>query len=350
MKTTRIKSFKSKGKIYHYHRATGRRIQSESGTEAFDREVEALNQLAAKSTKIVTLGDLCRAYLQSPEFTQQLADRTRYEYQKVLHYVEPLYVMPIGNVTARFILELRDAVFTKRKRRMANYVLQVLSLIFSWGVPHGYAEFNPAMGVPHIRKPKSERKRNRPWTVEEFYAVLDAAEGGVKIAVALGGYAAVSEGDALQLATSNIKTLTTIRDDVATTIKLLDYVRRKTGVHVRQPIHPELAKLLDTCTNKHLVESRLRRPFTEDGFRSSFFKLIKKLVRENKIGEGLTFHGLRHFVATEIANQGGDARIIMSMLGQKTVQMATHYSEQYDRGRRATEGTRILTSVLKRAD
>ncbi len=248
----------------------------------------------------------------------------------------------------RILLKLRDKVSRKRKRRIANYVLQVLSFILTWGVPRAYAKVNPAMGVPHIRKPKGERKRNRPWTVEEFYAVLDAAEGGLKLAIAFGGYAAVSEGDVLRLTVDNIKARRVVEAGKFETVRFLEYVRRKTGVPVTLPIDPELAKILCDGCKGFLVQSRLEKPYTEDGFRSSFFKLVRNLAAEKRVGKGLTFHGLRHFVATEIANQGGDARTIMSMLGQKTVQMASHYSDQYDRSSRAKEGMRLLGSRLKR--
>ncbi len=350
MKRPGIKKVVSNGRVYWYHRAAGRRILSEAGTDAFDREIDALDRLAGKAVEIDTLGALCRAYLQSPEFVGQLKPRTKIDYRKVLHVVEPLYVLPLTQVTQPFILELRDEIYKRRKRRMANYVVQVLSLIFSWGMPRGYVKLNPAIGIPKIRKAKGEKKGNRPWTVEEFFAVLDRAAGGIKIAVALGGYAGVSEQDAITLTDSNVKEMTVLQADKIEMIKVLDYTRQKTDIPVHQPMHLDLAQLLEGATPGPLVRTRFNRAYTQNGFQSSFFKLIRKLVKEKAVGEGLTFHGLRHFVATEIANQGGGSKAIMSVLGQKTIQMAEHYSEQYNRRKSAGEGQQLLGSALKRAD
>lgn len=45
-----------------------------------------------------------------------------------------------------------------------------------------------------------------------------------------------------------------------------------------------------------LVNSR-GRPWTENGFRVSVFKLLHQLKREKLVQKGLTIHGLRHTVA-----------------------------------------------------
>jgi hypothetical protein len=56
-----------------------------------------------------------------------------------------------------------------RKRRFAYYVVQFLSLLFSWGQPRGYCDINPAAAAPEIAKPRGApcatghgaRKRSR---------------------------------------------------------------------------------------------------------------------------------------------------------------------------------------------
>ena len=70
--------------------------------------------------------------------------------------------------------------------------------------------------------------------------------------------------------------------------------------------------------------------WTDDGFKTSFFKLIRKLELEGVVAKGLTFHGLRHTVATELRELGFDNRTIADMLGQKSEAMAAHYSRDAD--------------------
>lgn len=66
-----------------------------------------------------------------------------------------------------------------------------------------------------------------------------------------------------------------------------------------------------------LVNSR-GLPWTQDGFRASFVKLVRALEAAGKVGHGLTVHGLRHTCATRLREMGYDLRTIADMLGQKT--------------------------------
>jgi integrase len=338
---SKVKKVRAGDRVYYYHRPTGKRITAELGTPAFDAAVRELDATVGPAIASHTLGSLVAAYLASPEFGR-LADATKRDYRRVFEYLKPIYPMPLSQVTGAFTLSLRDKAFGQHKRRFANYVVQVLRLLFSWGVPRDFSSINPAMGTPLIRKPKGEVKGNRPWTVEEFYTLLDIAKGGMRVAIALGGYAAVSEGDMLILARQNLRG------------HVLEFVRKKTGVPVHQTMHSELVEILaalPTATAdepQNLVLNAWGRPFTASGFRASFFKLARKLAADGRVGSKLTFHGLRHFVATEIANQGGDDRMISTVLGQTTHAMAQHYSKEYDRKLRSNEGTALLQTAVHR--
>jgi len=48
------------------------------------------------------------------------------------------------------------------------------------------------------------------------------------------------------------------------------------------------------------------------------------------VAKGLTFHGLRHTVATELRELRFDNRTIADMLGQKSEATAAHYSRDAD--------------------
>lgn len=57
-------------------------------------------------------------------------------------------------------------------------------------------------------------------------------------------------------------------------------------------------------------------PWTESGFNSSFIKAMAALKREGKVGDGLTFHGLRHTVGTLLVEAGYDLDTVRRWLGQ----------------------------------
>ena len=85
------------------------------------------------------------------------------------------------------------------------------------------------------------------------------------------------------------------------------------------------------------------RVLTTGGLRASWRPIKKRLEEEAKIGGGLTLKGLRHTVASILAEMGYDDRTIADMLGQKTLAMAQHYSRRANR-------TRKLTAVVESFD
>jgi integrase len=72
------------------------------------------------------------------------------------------------------------------------------------------------------------------------------------------------------------------------------------------------------------------RPWTLNGFRSSFFQLIRKLEKKGQVEPGLTCHGLRHTAATRLREGGFHLQTIADFLGQDTQGMAAHYSRDAD--------------------
>jgi integrase len=72
------------------------------------------------------------------------------------------------------------------------------------------------------------------------------------------------------------------------------------------------------------------RPWTSGGFRASWRTFQQDLLRDGRIGPGLTLYGLRHTVAVILRECGFDERTIADALGQKTIEMARHYSRGAD--------------------
>lgn len=327
MKIRGLNKVSSKGKTYYYHRKTQTRIKFTFGTAAFLEEVERLDRLLEKNagdTSVGTLGHLIRQYRSSPEF-QALAPRTKTDYQKVFDFLQPLHTCPISQIDAKFILGIRDKAFRKHKTRFANYVLQVLRLLFSWGVPRGLASSNPARGLQKIKSPKGIPKKNRSWKKQELEAALSEAPTHLKTAIVLGAYCGLREGDMIRFPHSGYDG------------QSIKFVQRKTGEEVWLPVATIAKTILDQAP-KHcpiMVTGQRGRPYTESGFRAVFFRYIKSLERAGKIGSGLTFHGLRHTAGTYLADAGCDTRDIAAVLGHATEKMAEHYTRGSDRRRRA---------------
>ena len=327
IKVRGVKLYRSRGKLYAYHRRTGTRIRAAFGTAAFLAEVERLDGQQPLAPKPGTLGALISAYRRSPEFLE-LAPRTRADYQKVFDYLKPLDGDPLINITSAYVIEARDAAFAAHKRRFANYVLAVLRLLLKWGAVRDLVETNQAAAVPKLRRPRNMAPANRPWTDKEYEAVVSAAVGGMKIAIALARFTGIPEGDMVRLPRS------------AYDGNWISWRRGKTGNPVDLPAHPDLKVILD---DRHrtpveamtIVAGVKGRPYTESGFRTVFFGLIKSLRERGLVGPGLTFQGLRTTAATALAEAGCSTQTIMAVTGHSTEAMASHYTRQANRKQQA---------------
>jgi integrase len=329
-----VKRVRSRGRVYYYDRVSGKRIKASPDTPQFFTEVDELRR-AVKPRAVPrpgSLGGLIEEYRASPEFAA-LAPRTRADYQKVFDYLQKIAAMPVHQIDEAAVLTFRDRAFRQRKRRFANYLVQVLRLLFKWGRPR---QITPHLltDVPLIRRPRSAAKANRAWTDKECAAVLGAATGGVKVGIALGMYGALREGDMLRFSWSDY-------DGSA-----IQWTQGKTGDPVWLPAHRDLRALLDeaqsTRTSVQVVTNQSGQPYTGDGFRTQFFRLIKRLEAAGKVGPGLTFHGLRHTAGKVLDELGCDTRTIAAVLRQRSEAMARHYSEEGDRRRRVVVAIKKL--------
>ena len=124
----------------------------------------------------------------------------------------------------------------------------------------------------------------------------------------------------------------------------VEWRQGKTGDEVWVPVHRDLRTLLEAAARPAttIVTGVLNRPLTEAGLAKAFRTLILDLERQEKIGQGLTFHGLRHTAGNTLADLGADPRTIQALLGQRSMAAALHYSDRADRRRAATAAIHVL--------
>ena len=316
-----VKRYRSKGRWYYYHRATGTRLNAEFGTGEFFAELAVLERkIKREKAAPGTLGMLLASYRASPAFTD-LAASTRRGYRDMMDIIQPIHEMPLSELTSPFIAGLRDKLAAQRGRRTANFVMAVVSVACGHGMEQGLIAQNPVKGVKRVRRQRGQPKANRPWTREECRAALEYLPGQLVLPVALSMFTGLRQGDVLTLKKN------AVRDG------LIWRETGKTGQEVSLPVHPDLRKILAAAPVHdaiNLAATSNGTPWTSDGFRASFNKAMKKLELDNKIGPGLTFHGLRHTVGTLLIESGVELDIVRRWLGQKTLAMAIHYSEGAD--------------------
>ena len=324
MATVRIKGLKryrSKDRWYSYHRATGKRIEAAYGTAAFVAEIALLEERIDKRfEKVGTVGALLASYRGSRAF-RDLAPSSRGGYSKIMNILQPIDGMPLLELTAPFIASLRDKVADQKGRRTANFVLAILSVASEHGRERGLMDINPVKGIRRVRRDRLARQANRPWTRDECRVVLDNLPPHLALPVALAMFTGLRQGDVLSLEHA------AVRDG--------RIWRRtdKTGSEVSLPLHEALRAMIPiaaSTTSVMIATNAAGRPWTSDGFRTSFGKAMKRLEADGKIEAGLTFHGLRHTVGTLLREITDDLDLIRRWLGQSTISMAQHYSKNAD--------------------
>lgn len=326
------------GKARCYHRPSGEVINLDLhpiGSLSFFAECERIRALGQKAiaAKPGTLGLLIERYRAHASF-QDLAKRTRADYQACFDYLKDIDGTLLNRFTPPLIVKIRDKAGESRGRRFGTYVKTTLSLLFSFGVERGYLDKNPAFRIKGIKKPKDAPQANRPWSDAERDVVPAALPAHMRLPTALMMYCGIDPGDAMKLPRTAIKD------------GCIDTKRGKTKEPVWLPLPQPVLDAL-AIAPKHdaitLCANSFGKPWTTTGFASSWFPIRKKLEASTTIAPGLTFKGLRHTVATILAEMGYDERTIADMLGQKTIEMARHYSRRADR-------TQKLTAVITKFD
>lgn len=343
MRLRGIKRVRAKGRIYYYHRATGSRIMAPPNSAAFIAEVRRLDDQnlapVRPQTKfsrqakyaVGSWGALVAAYRASPEFSR-LAPRTKSDYGKILDYLAALDDMPVIQLTSATCLKIRDKAFSQHKRRFANYVIHMLSVVLGWGKPRGHVAENAALGLPKIAKPRDAPEANRAWADDEADAVLGAAVGGLRVAIALAMWAGPRGEDVVRMPWS------------AYDGQNVEWRQGKTGEAVWLPADYRLREILDATPRvaTTIVTGALGRPWKHATLRKEFRALILRLMADGLVRPGITFHGLRTTAGTNLADEAADIRAIQARLGHKSAAMAIHYSRGADRKRAATAAVHVL--------
>lgn len=323
-----LQIFKStkNGKIYAYHRASGRRLTGEIGSAEFLKQYsDAVASLSAKQEKPASLGQAIREYRATEYFRDDLADVTRDEYNRYLKQLEKSADMPLAEVTPMFIARLRNTYSEDHGFRAANMMLTVLRLVLAIAKENGHVMENHANDIANARRPKRLGKPNRPWTPEELRVVMDAAPPHLRIVIALCRATGFRIGDAICLPRSVIKN------------GWIQWETRKRGVWATLPIRGWLADELERAPKHDAITICATTDGTpwasSDSVGCVIRRLFGALVAEGKVGKGLTIHGLRHTVGFDLAEAGCTDDEIAAWLAHTSTATAKIYTEGAKRKR-----------------
>jgi Phage integrase family len=262
-----------------------------------------LARRAEAPTSSSTLNAVFDRYL--VERLPQLAPRTQHDYQRYIQNLRRVFgTAPPAAVNAGHVFDYRN----KRAEKsvvQANREKSCLSAVFTAAVEWRIVNENPCRQVPKIEEPA----RDRYVTDAEFTAVYRLASPMLQCAMDLATIAGQREGDLLRLSRSQLT-------DEGIVFRIGKSKRRhprhgkivETAKTVIVEWSPELRgvverlKKLGPILRATLICNLQGKPYSEDGFRANWHRLMQKALSEKVIAESFTFHDLRAKSASDEAD------------------------------------------------
>jgi integrase len=288
-----------RGVTYYYAWKRGPRLPGKPGSPEF---VDAYNQAVAQRrapSQDILLGVL-RAFQNSQDFLG-LAPRTRSDYIAKIKLIEknfgdfPLSAL-IDRRSRGVFMAWRDQLATT-SRRQADYAWVVLARILSWALDRGLVMANPCEKGGRLYRGS---RADKIWTAADKAAFLERAPQHLHLALLLALWTGQRQGDLLRLPWS------------AYDGSHLQLRQGKTGARVRIPAGAPLKAALEATARRSpvILVNTDGKPWTEDGFRSSWRKAcaMAGIV-------GVTFHDLRGTAVTRLAVCGCTEAEISAITG-----------------------------------
>lgn len=296
----------SKGRVYWYAWRGGPRLRGEPGTPSF---MASYNDAIA-ARRIPEPGrfrSLVTRYRGSTTF-QSLAASTRRNWSPWLDRIDEYF----GDLSiAQFDRpeKIRPLIRDWRNRyaetpRTADYGLQVLSRVLSYAVdPLSKIAGNPCEG---IRQLYGADRSDIIWTEADIARLKATSSPEIAHAVDLAAHTGLRLGDLLRLSWSHV-----VEDERWIAITTGKSKRRQQAII---PLYDDLKNVLAAIPKRSttILTSSKGRPWTKDGFGSSF---SKAKAAAGMADADLHFHDLRGTAATRFYTAELPERVIAEMMG-----------------------------------
>ena len=295
------------------------RFESQPGTAEFAAEYAMILRGRSPAPTGKTLRDLAISYQLSSRFTER-KPRTREDYSRILDYIkDKLGHLPADRMQRKDVIRAQQS--NKDSVRFANYIVQVLRVMFEHAIDIGWISDNPAKGVRLI---KSEAEPRLPWPQDKIDAFRAEVEHGTRhrliFELLLGTGQRI--GDVLKMRWNDIEA------------GGVNVRQGKTGAALWVPLTADLRTTLDATPKAGLTicAQPNGKPTSYDGAWGMM------MVMRRRIGaEAYDIHGLRHTAAHELASMGCSDELIMSVTGHSSHKMVALYAGSARQKSRATE-------------
>lgn len=295
------------------------RISAAPGTPEFALEYAAILNGARVQPEGTnrSFGALIRNYITSPRY-KKLAPRTARDYEKVLDWAKAsIGPLPVSGMQRKDVIRARD--INADTVRFANYIVQVLRILFEHAIDMGWRDDNPAKGVSLLKADTAPRE---PWPHELIAAYRAEANGRALLIFELCLGTGQRIADVLKMRWSDID---------GDGIKV---IQNKTGAHLWVPFTPSLRAILFQTPKLGATICAWGRG------KPTSYRGAADLVMavRRKIGaECYDIHGLRYSAASELAELGCSDELIAAVTGHATGAMVRKYAGAARQKTRAIE-------------
>ena len=296
--------------------------------------LEADPKAGRETIRSGTLHALIRDFKASPEFAK-LGEKTRVYYTFQLERLKVLGTFPAKDVGRAQILKLRDKIAV-RGYRTADQFIQVASRLFAFGIDREVLAKNPATNVAKLND-------------EESYITWSEAEAEkfeqsnppawMMTAYMLGRWTGQRRGDVLRMQREQY-------DGKAIRLTQRKTRKNKGADEMVIACHSKLRAYLDGLAIDIglLVPGPGGKIWDESGFSKRLRAHLDSIGLQH-----LSFHGLRHMNATELAHSGSSDAEIMAVTGHTTSDMVKKYTRRAQQSRLAASAIARLETKTRTA-
>lgn len=297
-----IATVRAKGRTYHYAWRGGPRLRGEPGSPefmAFFNEAIENRRTPDKSRFRFVVTD----YKGSGEY-KKLAESTRSQWGKWLDRISDCF----GDLrVAQFDRPEKIRPVIRRWRnqwaetpRTADYALQVLSRVIAHAMDLGSIASNPYEGIKHLY---NNDRSEIIWTDFDVTHIKKTCSTEIANAVDLAGHTGLRLSDLMRLSWSHVG------DDAIVLTTGKSRHRREAIIPLYRALREILARIPKRATT--ILTSSRRRPWTADGFGSSF---NSAKIDAGMSEQDLHFNDLRGTAATKFYIAGFSMREIAETL------------------------------------
>lgn len=315
----KVKRTLANGEVnWHYYAwRGGPKMLSPPGTEAFAAEHAKYKEQAAP-VEVNTLDTLIDSFEKSPAFAalaEKTQDSHKFSFKQIRKEWPKLPLRFTQQRGMKAMIRKWHHTFAANPRT-ADQMLFSLSRVFTFGVDEEIIDKNPCTGINRLY---AGSRKESVWTPELIAGFRAKAKPHMLLAFEMAIHTGQRQGDLLML---------TWKQYDGTH---LSFQQGKTKKRVRVKVHSRLKAMIDALpTDKLRIMNNSRgRPWTKDGFKTSWGKECARLEKEGLEFGGVTFHDLRGTFITDRRREGSTTEQIASITGHSIAEVGRVLEKHY---------------------